>query len=76
MPMERAVPLTVLMADSNLVVLRSGSFFSAISLIWSSVIVAATSRPGLLAPDLRLSVCLISSETGGSLRTKSKVRSS
>ncbi len=71
-----AVPSTLLMAESILVVFKSWIFSSAISLIWARVMVPTTSLGGVAAPFLILIFCLINSDTGGSLVTKVKVLSS
>jgi len=71
-----AVPETVFMTALRLVVFKSGSFSWAISssCLWERV--ATISVPVAEAPFLSFNFCLMSSETGGSLVMKVKVRSS
>ncbi len=76
MPIDLAVPATVRMADSRDSVLRSPSFFLAISSTSSLVMDPADSRPGFWDPDWTPMAFLIRAETGGSLVIKVKDRSS
>ncbi len=75
-PIERQVPMTMLIADWRLLTPMSVIFLVAISLTWSMVILPTLILWGSAEPLASLMVCLISSETGGVLRTKVKVRSS
>ena len=76
MPIEWAVPAIIFLAVSTSVVLRSGSLASATSVNCWSVMVPAVSLGVLDEPFLILIFCFISSDTGGSLVIKVKVRSS
>ena len=74
-PMERAVPLTMLIAASMLAALRSGIFFSAISRTWAWVSWPTLVLFGLPLPDSMPSAFLMRTGTGGVLVMKVKERS-
>ena len=76
MPIERAVPKTILAPCFTSLVLRSSSFSAAISSACCWVSVPACSRPGFCEPLFRLSFFLIISATGDFLTMKEKVLSS
>mmetsp|Transcript_48081 Transcript_48081/g.111378 ORF Transcript_48081/g.111378 Transcript_48081/m.111378 type:complete len:280 (+) Transcript_48081:182-1021(+) len=79
MPMFRAVPSTVRIADSTLLVFRSGSFTLAISSTCALVTVPATVAPrpkGWPEPLDTPAAFLRSSDAGGVFRMKVKLRSS
>ena len=73
--MERAVPLTMLIAASMLAALRSGIFFSAISRTCACVSWPTLGLLGLPLPDSRPSAYLMSTGTGGVWVMKVKERS-
>src|ERR1700730_17263955 len=75
MPIDRAEPSTIRIADSTVSQFRSFIFCSAISLTCALVTSPALSRPGVLEPDSTFAAFLRKKETGGVLISKVKERS-
>src|SRR5688500_2403275 len=74
--MDRAVPMTCLLAASRSLALRSGILVWAISVTWASVTVPAASRPGVTEPLSMPAAARRSTGVGGVLMTKVNERSS
>ncbi len=75
-PIDLAVPSTILTAESTLLVFMSASFFSAIALIWALVIDPTFFLFGSPEPSFRFRTCLMRAETGGVLSSNLKDLSS
>src|SRR5204863_3528473 len=65
MPIDRADPSTMRIADSTVSQLRSAIFFSAISLTCALVTLATLSRPGVFEPPSILAAFLRKYDIGG-----------
>src|ERR1700761_6662737 len=70
MPIERAVPLMLLIADSRVTVLRSGIFCLAISSICFSLTLPTLSLLGVPEPFARFAAFFSSTAAGGVLVMK------
>src|SRR5450432_4664986 len=75
MPIDRAVPLMLLIAASTDAAFRSGIFWVAMSRTWASVTVPTLVLLGTPEPLARLAAFLSRTAAGGVLVMKVKVRS-